>query len=85
MQEKKNRFNFLWTVEMQNKPSSFSFFQTIDDTMCEDTVFWDLNYSIQYKSLGVGDTMTKVLKVTADFRFEWFASMQNENTQNNIS
>ena len=53
--------------------------------MCEDTVFWDLNYSIQYKSLGVGDTMTKVLKVTADFRFEWFASMQNENTQNNIS
>ena len=53
--------------------------------MCEDTVFWDLNYSIQYKSLGVGDTMTKVLKVTADFRFELFASMQNENTQNNIS
>ena len=49
---------------MHKKLSFLSSLQTIDDTMCEDTVFWDLNYSIQYKALGVGDTMTKVLKVS---------------------
>ena len=31
--------------------------------MCEDTVFWDLNYGMQYKELGTGEIMVKVLKV----------------------
>ena len=31
--------------------------------MCEDTVFWDLNYAIKYKALGTDDVRTKVLKV----------------------
>ena len=31
--------------------------------MCEDTVFWDLNYAMEYKELGTGEVMTKVLKV----------------------
>ena len=31
--------------------------------MCEETVFWDLNYAMQYRALGTGDIMVKVLKV----------------------
>ena len=31
--------------------------------MSEETVFWDLNYAIKYKSLGTEDIQTKVLKV----------------------
>ena len=31
--------------------------------MCEDTVFWDLNYSMKYKTLVTGDILTRVLKV----------------------
>ena len=31
--------------------------------MCEETVFWDLNYAMQYRALGTGDIMGKVLKV----------------------
>ena len=33
--------------------------------MCEDTVFWDLNYSMKYKTLVTGDILTRVLKVDA--------------------
>jgi hypothetical protein len=40
-------------------------FQTLHKTMCEETVFWDLNYSIKFKSLGTEDIRTKVLKVIA--------------------
>ena len=29
--------------------------------MCEDTVFWDLNYAIKYKSLGTEEIRSKVL------------------------
>ena len=32
-------------------------------TMCEDTVFWDLNYAIKYKSLGTEEIRCKVLKL----------------------
>ncbi len=32
-------------------------------TMCEETVFWDMNYSIKYKALGTEEIRTKVLKV----------------------
>ena len=31
--------------------------------MCEDTVFWDLNYAIKYKSLGTEEIRSKVLKL----------------------
>ena len=31
--------------------------------MCEDTVFWDLNYAMQYKEMGTAEIMIKVLKV----------------------
>ena len=31
--------------------------------MCEETVFWDLNYAIKYKALGTDEVRTKVLKV----------------------
>ena len=37
--------------------------QTLHETMCEDTVFWDLNYAIKYKSLGTEEIRSKVLKV----------------------
>jgi hypothetical protein len=37
--------------------------QTLHNTMCEDTVFWDLNYAMKYKELGTGEIMVKVLKV----------------------
>lgn len=40
-------------------------FQTIHNTMCEETVFWDLNYSIKYRALGTEDIRTKVLKVSS--------------------
>jgi hypothetical protein len=59
-------------LSFMRKVLAFGFMQTIDETMCEDTVFWDLNYSIQYKSLGVGDTMSKVLKVSFLKFFKYF-------------
>ena len=31
--------------------------------MCEDTVFWDLNYAINYKSLGTDDLRSQVLEL----------------------
>lgn len=40
-----------------------SFFQTLHKTMCEDTVFWDLNYAIKYKALATQDIRNKVLKI----------------------
>ena len=40
-----------------------SYFQTLHGTMCEDTVFWDLNYAIKYKTLGTEEIRSKVLKV----------------------
>ena len=38
-------------------------FQTLHKTMCEETVFWDLNYAIKYKSLGTEDIRAKVLRL----------------------
>ena len=35
---------------------------TLHATMCEETVFWDLNYSIKYRPLGTEDIRDKVLK-----------------------
>ena len=37
--------------------------QTLDRTMCEETVFWDLNYAMKYKSLVSENILAKVLKV----------------------
>ena len=44
-------------------------FQTLDRTMCEDTVFWDLNYAMKYKSLVSENILTKVLKVNLNLFF----------------
>ena len=43
--------------------------QTLHETMCEDTVFWDLNYAIKYKSLGTEEIRSKVLKVLEKLSF----------------
>ncbi len=37
--------------------------QTLHDTLCEDTVFWDLNYGMQFEALGTGEIMDRALKV----------------------
>ena len=37
--------------------------------MSEETVFWDLNYAIKYKSLGTEEIQTKVLKVKKIFDY----------------
>ena len=37
--------------------------QTLYKTMCEETVFWDLNYAIKYKSLGTDGIRTQVLQL----------------------
>eukprot|EP00096_Caligus_rogercresseyi_P013114 TRINITY_DN5778_c0_g1_i2.p1 TRINITY_DN5778_c0_g1~~TRINITY_DN5778_c0_g1_i2.p1 ORF type:complete len:433 (-),score=79.48 TRINITY_DN5778_c0_g1_i2:337-1548(-) len=37
--------------------------ETIDETMCEDTVFWDLNYSMQFNEMGLDHIKEKVLKI----------------------
>ena len=34
--------------------------------MCEDTVFWDLNYAMTFKELGTSAIMHKVLAVRQD-------------------
>ena len=39
------------------------FLQTLHNTMCEDTVFWDLNYAMQYKDMGTAEIRAKALKV----------------------
>ena len=33
--------------------------------MCEETVFWDLNYAMKYKSLVSENVLKKVLKVSS--------------------
>ena len=38
--------------------------------MCEETVFWDLNYAMKYKSLVSENILAKVLKVKY-FLFVW--------------
>ena len=40
--------------------------QTLYKTMCEDTVFWDLNYAMTFKELGTSAIMHKVLAVRQD-------------------
>ena len=42
----------------------YTLFQTLDRTMGEDTVFWDLNYAMKYKSLVSENILKKVLKVS---------------------
>nr|XP_040572543.1 uncharacterized protein LOC121121643 isoform X1 [Lepeophtheirus salmonis]XP_040572544.1 uncharacterized protein LOC121121643 isoform X1 [Lepeophtheirus salmonis] len=37
--------------------------ETLDETMCEDTVFWDLNYSMQFNEMGLEHLKQKVLKI----------------------
>ena len=37
--------------------------QTLHGTMCEDTVFWDLNYAIKYRALGTEEIRSRVLKI----------------------
>ena len=44
--------------------------QTLDRTMCEETVFWDLNYAMKYKSLVSENILKKVLKVLLT-KFIW--------------
>ena len=41
--------------------------------MCEETVFWDLNYAMKYKSLVSENILKKVLKVliTKKFRIRY--------------
>jgi len=37
--------------------------KTLHGTMCEDTVFWDLNYAIKYRALGTEEIRSRVLKI----------------------
>ena len=60
--------NLLWRLWHASKALEMEYLgglcaRTIHDTMCEETVFWDLNYAMQYRALGTGDIMVKVLKV----------------------
>lgn len=63
--------NLLWrlwhaskALEMEHLFDSCT--ATIHRTMCEETVFWDLNYSIKYRPLGTQDIRDKVLKQMED-------------------
>ena len=61
--------NLLWRLWHASKALEMEYLsglcaRTIHDTMCEETVFWDLNYAMQYRALGTGgEIMVKVLKV----------------------
>ncbi|TRY61028.1 hypothetical protein TCAL_09131 [Tigriopus californicus] len=46
--------------------------QTIHQTMCDDTVFWDLNYAMQYKELGTEEVMEKVIKMVDEMNEKVF-------------
>ena len=37
--------------------------QALDSTMCEETVFWDLNYSLEYQDMGTDQIKYKVSQV----------------------
>ena len=37
--------------------------QALDSTMCEETVFWDQNYALQYKHLGTDQIQAKVAEL----------------------
>lgn len=37
--------------------------ETLDDTMCEETVFWDLNYSMVYEDIGTENIRKKVVRL----------------------
>ena len=39
-------------------------FQAIDATMCDETVYFDLNYSLQYSSFGTDHIKAKVSELT---------------------
>ena len=40
------------------------YMQALDSTMCEETVFWDLNYSLEYQEMGTDQIMYKVSQVS---------------------
>jgi len=50
-----------WAFEMEHLSEKCG--KTLNRTMCEDTVFWDLNYAMKYKSLVSENILTKVLKI----------------------
>ena len=55
--------NIIFDAYFLTFKETFFKFQTLHRTMCEDTVFWDLNYAIKYKSLGTDEIRNKVLKL----------------------
>jgi len=38
--------------------------EALDTTMCEETVFWDLNYSLEYQEIGTDHIKQKVAQLT---------------------
>ena len=38
--------------------------QALDSTMCEETVFWDLNYSMEYQDMETDQIKYKVSQVS---------------------
>jgi len=38
--------------------------EALDSTMCEETVFWDMNYSLEYKEIGTDQIMMKVSQLS---------------------
>jgi len=59
--------NLLWRLWHGSKALEMDYLHakcttTLHKTMCEETVFWDLNYAIKYKALGTDEVRTKVLK-----------------------
>jgi len=59
--------NLLWRLWHASRALEMEYLhekctETLHETMCEDTVFWDLNYAIKYKSLGTEEIRSKVLK-----------------------
>ena len=61
--------NLLWRLwqaaqafEMEHLASLCE--RTLHKTMCEDTVFWDLNYAMQYKDMGTGEIRAKALALS---------------------
>jgi len=50
-----------WTLGMTHLFELCS--EALDSTMCEETVFWDLNYSIVYSEIGTDDLRSKVTRL----------------------
>ncbi len=46
--------------------------QTLHKTLCEDTVFWDLNYGMLFEALGTAEIMDKALAVRSILSFNYY-------------